>query len=74
MPYIRHGPLKLDDFADRDFCTVSEYAALTRCDPRTVVSAIKAGEIPAVKTGAAYRIPLAPLRQAASGQPVGGAA
>jgi len=66
MPYVPRDPLTLSDLEGRDFATVPEYAALTRCDPRTVVSAIKAGDIPAIMVGRAYRIPLAWIRQAAS--------
>ena len=66
MPYVPRDPLTLADLEGRDFCTVPEYAAIMQCDPRTVVSAIKSAEVPAIKVGAAYRIPLAWLRQAAS--------
>jgi len=66
MPRKDPGTLTLADLEDRDFATVSEYAAVMRCDPRTVTAAIKAGEIPAVKVGAAYRVALSWLRQAAS--------
>ncbi len=56
--------LTLADLEHRDFATVPEYAAVLRCDPRTVRSAIKAGEIPAVKVGTEYRIPVEWLRAA----------
>jgi excisionase family DNA binding protein len=67
MPRVRRL-LTLEDLEGRDFATVHEYASLTRCDPRTVVSGIKAGEIAAIKAGSTYRIPLAPLRRVAEGR------
>jgi excisionase family DNA binding protein len=66
MPYVPRDPLTLADLEGRDFVTVPEYAALVQCDPRTVTTAIKAGDIPAIKVGSKYRIPLAWVRQAAT--------
>lgn len=66
MPRKDHGPLSLDDLEGRTFATVSEYAAIMRLDPRTVVSAIKAGDIPAIRNGQQYRIPTAWIKAAAS--------
>ena len=40
------------------FATTSECAAVLRYDARTVRSAIEAGEIPHVKYGSTYRIPV----------------
>ncbi len=71
MPYADRPPVTLDDLAGRNFATVPEVASILRCDPRTVTSAIKSGEIPAVKAGAAYRIPAGWLRAAASGETAG---
>ena len=51
--------------ADLDGClfaTVPEAAAILRYDVRTVRRAIANGEIPAVKAGATYRIPVGWLR------------
>ncbi len=75
MPDIDHGPVMLDDLAGRNFATVPETAAILRYDTRTVRRAIEAGDIPAVRAGATYRIPVAWLRSAASArQATGGAA
>ena len=64
MPYVPRDPLTLSDLEGRDFATVPEYASIVRCDPRTVVSAIKAGEIPAIKAGREYRISIEFIRRA----------
>jgi excisionase family DNA binding protein len=53
---------------DRDrrlFATVGECAAILRWDPRTIRSLIREGQIPAVKSENAYRIPVAWLRDQA---------
>lgn len=44
------------------FATTTEAGAVLRCCPRTVRKAIEAGDVPAVKTGSTYRIPVAWLR------------
>ena len=49
----------------RLFATVPEAAAILRYDVRTVRRAIAAGEIPAVKVGATYRIRVSWLREQA---------
>jgi excisionase family DNA binding protein len=54
--------ITLADLAGRLFATVPEAAAILRYDPRTLRRAIADGEIPAVKAGATYRIPVAWLR------------
>ena len=52
-------------FAGRLFATVPEAAAILRYDVRTVRRAIAAGEIPAVRVGATYRIRVSWLRKQA---------
>lgn len=51
--------------AGRLFATVPEAAAILRYDVRTVRRAIAAGEIPAVRVGATYRIRVSWLREQA---------
>jgi excisionase family DNA binding protein len=46
----------------RLFATTTETAVVLGCDARTVRRAIEAGEIPAVRAGSTYRIPVAWLR------------
>jgi hypothetical protein len=74
VPDIDHGPVTLSDLDGRDFAEVWEVATITRSDNRTIRQRCREGTIPSVKIGAEYRIPVAWLRRAASGQPVGGAA
>ena len=59
---VKNHTLTLDDLAGRLFATVPEVAVILRYDVRTVRRAIAAGEIPAVKAGATYRVPVAWLR------------
>lgn len=68
MPNIDHGPVTLDDLQGRNFAEVWEVAAIFRSDPRTIRRQCREGTIPHVKVGALYKIPVAWLRQAASGQ------
>jgi excisionase family DNA binding protein len=49
----------------RLFATTTEAAAILSYDHRTVRRAIEAGEIPATKAGATWRIPVAWLREQA---------
>ena len=49
----------------RLFATTTEAAAVLHYDHRTVRKAIEAGEIPATKAGATWRIPVAWLREQA---------
>lgn len=49
----------------RLFASVTEAAALLRYDARTLRKAIAAGEVPAVRAGSTYRIPVAWLREQA---------
>jgi excisionase family DNA binding protein len=56
----------LDRLKDKLFATTTETAAVLRYDHRTVRKAIEAGEIPAVKYGATWRVPTAWLREQAS--------
>lgn len=54
-----------DILRDKLFANVPEAAQVLRYDERTIRSAIAAGEIPAVKAGAQWRIPTAWLREQA---------
>jgi excisionase family DNA binding protein len=58
----RNHTLTLDDLAGVLFATVPEAASVLRYDVRTVRRGIADGDIPAVKAGATYRIPVAWLR------------
>ena len=51
------------------FADVPAAAAIMQMDERTVRGAIRAGDIPGVKSGQRYRIPVDWLRKAAAGQP-----
>jgi len=72
MPRLDYSETTLEDLEDRNFALLPEAAAILECDPRTVISAIKRGEIPATKAGRQYRIPAAWLRATVTGQPAGG--
>jgi excisionase family DNA binding protein len=48
------------------FATTTEAAAVLRYDVKTLRRAIEAGEIPAVRGGNTWRIPVAWLRKAAA--------
>lgn len=74
MPYKQIGPVTLADLGDRNFATIPETASILEYDPRTIALAIRRGDIPAVKVGQTYRVPVTWLRSAAASQPVGGAA
>ncbi len=67
MPDIDHGPVTLDELIvqGRNFATTWEVASILRWDRQTVRTAIRLGEIPSVKAGAHYRVPVAWLRAAA---------
>jgi excisionase family DNA binding protein len=47
------------------FISAREAAIILRADPRTVRRSIAAGDIPATKIGAQFRVPVAWVRQAA---------
>lgn len=47
------------------FVSAREAAAILRADPRTVRRSIAAGDIPATRVGAQFRVPVEWLRQAA---------
>jgi excisionase family DNA binding protein len=47
---------------DRLFATAPETAAILRCDRRTVLRMLEAGQIPGIKTGRVWRIPTSWLR------------
>ncbi len=68
MPDIDHGPVTLEDLQGRTFAEVWQAATILSRDPRTIRKAIKAGEIPAVRLGPRYSIPVDWLRAAASGE------
>jgi excisionase family DNA binding protein len=61
----------LERLTGRLFATTTETAAILDYDPRTLLKAIKAGDIPATRVGATFRIPVAWIRQQAqmSGEP-----
>jgi len=48
----------LDRIRDKLFCTTTEVGAVLRYDHRTVRKAIEEGDIPAVRVGSTYRIPV----------------
>jgi excisionase family DNA binding protein len=45
------------------FATTTEAGAVLNYDPRTVRAAIEAGEIPSVRAGSTYRVPVAWIRE-----------
>ncbi|MGO9292505.1 MAG: helix-turn-helix domain-containing protein [Streptosporangiaceae bacterium] len=47
------------------FATTTEAAAILRYDRRTIYQGIEAGEIPATRVGATYRIPTSWIREQA---------
>ena len=47
-----------ENFADAQFMTVSEVADLMRVSRMTVYRMIHSGELPAVRFGRSYRVPL----------------
>jgi excisionase family DNA binding protein len=51
--------------ADRLFATAPETAQVFRSDERTIRAACERGEIPAVRIGQQWRIPMSWLKQAA---------
>lgn len=62
----------LKRLGDRLFATTTETAAVLRYDARTVRRAIALGEIPAVRAGSTWRVPVAWIReQARLGAPAG---
>ena len=50
---------------NRLFATTTEAAAILRYDPRTLLKAIEAGDIPSTRVGATYRIPTAWIKEQA---------
>lgn len=63
MPNKIPEHLTLADLTGRNFASVSEVAAILRSDPRTVRADIASGNIPAIKTGAHYKVPVTWLRE-----------
>ncbi len=57
----------------RLFATVPEFVSVSGYDQRTVRKGIEAGEIPAFRVGATWRIPVAWIREQARLGAVGGA-
>jgi hypothetical protein len=49
----------------RLFASVPEFVTISGYDDRTVRAAIEAGEIPAIRVGQRYRIPVAWIREQA---------
>jgi excisionase family DNA binding protein len=49
----------------RWFVTIAEAAEILHVDPRTVRRAIDRGQVPAVRVGQQYRVPVAWLRERA---------
>ena len=60
-------PVTLQDLRGRDFTTVPEVASILDYDERTIRAALKRGEIPGVRVGQEWRVPVAWLRAAAGG-------
>lgn len=56
----------LDRIEGKLFATVTETAAVLRYDSRTVRKAIEKGDIPAVRYGATWRVPVAWIREQAA--------
>ncbi|MFI9552361.1 helix-turn-helix domain-containing protein [Nonomuraea endophytica] len=54
--------MKTEEMSERLFATVPEVGRLLRADERTIRRAIADGQIPAVRLGATWRIPVAWLR------------
>ncbi len=59
------APVTLNDLDDRLFAYVPEVAQILGLDERTVRSAIRAGQIPATKTGQRYIVRVSWLREQA---------
>lgn len=59
--------MTLDDLGDRLFAYVPEVAQILGRDERTVRAAIRAGQIPATKTGQRYIVRTSWLREQAGG-------
>src|SRR5260221_7278264 len=58
----------LDDLADRNYASTTEVAALwDGADPRTIRRMAEAGEIPHIKVGAQFKIPVSWLRHQMAG-------
>lgn len=57
----------LERIKDKNFASTTEAALILDADPKTVLKAVKAGEIPAIKFGATWRVKAAWLRQAVAG-------
>lgn len=55
----------LQRLTGRLFANTTEAAAILGYDPRTVRRAVEAGEIPGVKAGVTWRVPVAWLREQA---------
>ena len=58
MPNKVPENFSLADLKGRNFATVSQAAAVLGADPRTVRADIAEGNIPAIKVGRDYRIPV----------------
>lgn len=60
---LRGSPAEIP--AGRLFATVPEFVKASGYDARTVRKGIEAGEIPAIKVGSTWRIPVAWIREQA---------
>jgi excisionase family DNA binding protein len=65
VPNIDHGSVSLADLEGRHFCAVWEAASILEVDRRTIRTACRLGEIPHVRVGTEYKIPVSWLLAAA---------
>jgi excisionase family DNA binding protein len=59
---MRGGLIDREVWRDRLFLTVTEAAELMRVDPRTLRRALEAGQVPGVRVGNVWRIPVEKFR------------
>lgn len=55
----------LERLSGKLFATTTECAAVLRYDTRTLRKAIEAGDVPAIRAGSTYRIPVAWIHEQA---------
>jgi excisionase family DNA binding protein len=68
VPYVKRKRITLADLNGRTFARVWEAASILEADQRTLLTMLTAGEVPGTRVGAQWRIPVAWLREAASGK------
>jgi excisionase family DNA binding protein len=68
VPYVKRKRITLADLNGRTFARVWEAAQILEADQRTLLTMLAAGEIPGTRVGAQWRVPVAWLREAASGK------